>query len=106
MSRIANISKSNPIWRVSNPIIAQKNLNKYIGRNTPLFLSTRKDKKYMVLKPDGKKVHFGDINYDDFTKHQSLQRRASYISRASNITGDWKKDQYSPNNLAINTLWS
>jgi hypothetical protein len=100
-----NISKSNPIWKVSNPIIAQKKLNKYIGKYTPLFLSTRKDKKYMVLDPDGKKVHFGNINYEDFSKHMDLQRRASYISRASNIKGDWEKNKYSPNNLAIHVLW-
>jgi len=102
---VENISKSNPIWKVSNPILAQKKLNKYIGNHTPLFLSTRKDKKYMVLDPDGKKVHFGNINYEDFLKHQSLQRRSSYISRATNIKGDWKRNKYSPNNLAIHVLW-
>ena len=96
---------SNPIWKVSNPILAQKKLNKYIGKDTPLFLSKRKDKKYFVLDPDGKMVHFGNINYEDFLKHQSLQRRSSYISRAINIKGDWKRNKYSPNNLAIHILW-
>ena len=105
MSSVADISKSNPIWKVSNPIIAQRKLNKYIGTDTPLFLSTRKDKKYMVLDPDGKMVHFGNINYEDFSKHMDLQRRSSYISRATNIRGDWKRNKYSPNNLAINVLW-
>jgi hypothetical protein len=105
MSSIIDISKSNPIWKVSNPILAQKKLNKYIGENTPLFLSTRKDKKYMVLDPDGKMVHFGNINYEDFLKHADLQRRSSYISRATNIRGNWKRNKYSPNNLAINILW-
>jgi hypothetical protein len=96
---------SNPIWKVSNPKIAQKKLNTYIGNKTPLFLSNRKDKKYMILDPDGKRVHFGNINYEDFLKHQSLQRRSSYISRATNIRGDWKNNKYSPNNLAIHVLW-
>ena len=96
---------SNPIWKVSNPKIAQKKLNEYVGKRTPLYLSNRKDKKYMVLDPDGKMVHFGNINYEDFLKHQSLQRRNSYISRATNIRGVWKRNKYSPNNLAINILW-
>lgn len=102
---VSDIAKSNPIWKVSNPILAQSKLNKYIGKNTPLLLSTRKDKKYMVLDPEGKKIHFGNINYEDFTKHGDLTRRNSYISRASNIKGDWKRNKYSPNNLAINVLW-
>lgn len=100
------IPKTNPIWKVSNPLIAQKQLHKYIGKNAELFLSTRKDKKYMVFDPNlDKMIHFGNLNYEDFTKHKDLQRRSSYIRRASNIKGDWKKNKYSPNNLAIHVLW-
>lgn len=96
---------SNPIWRVSNPIIAQKNAYKYLGKDAKLYLSNRKDKKYMILDPDGKLVHFGNLNYEDFTKHASLRRRYLYISRATHIRGDWKNNKYSPNNLAIHILW-
>ena len=34
----------------SNPEIAQVNAKKYLGKDTILYLSTRKDKKYMLLK--------------------------------------------------------
>ena len=59
----------------------------------------------MVENPKGKMVHFGAKGYDDFTKHKDDTRRQNYLSRATNIKGDWKKDKYSPNNLAINILW-
>ena len=68
--------------------------------------STRKNKKYMIMNDDNKYIHFGDSRYQDFTKHQDLERLKSYLSRASKIKGNWKKDKYSPNNLAINLLWN
>lgn len=99
-------SYNNPIWNFSDPILAQKNATKYLGKNAILYLSNRKDKKYMILDPNtNKMVHFGNINYEDFTKHKSLERRRLYIARASNIKGNWKNNKYSPNLLSINILW-
>ncbi len=43
---------------------------------------------------------------DMFTKHQDLNRLKNYLSRATKIKGNWRKDKYSPNNLAINLLWN
>ena len=68
--------------------------------------STRKNKKYMILNDDDKYIHFGDSRYQDYTKHNDLERRKRYLDRATKIKGDWKKDKYSPNNLAINLLWN
>jgi len=96
---------SNPIWNVSNPNTAQKLAFKYLNKNAILYLSNRKDKKYMVFNPKGKGIHFGNINYEDFTKHGNLLRRKNYLNRATNIKGDWKDTKYSPNNLAIHILW-
>ena len=62
--------------------------------------STRKNKKYMIMNDENKLVHFGDLRYQD------LKRLNNYLSRASKIKGNWKKDKYSPNNLAINLLWN
>ena len=59
----------------------------------------------MIITPEGKKVHFGNINYQDFTRHADETRRNSYISRATKIKGDWKNNKYSPNNLSIHLLW-
>jgi hypothetical protein len=51
-----------------------------------------------------KYIHFGDLRYEDYTKHQDLKRLNNYLSRATKIKGNWKKDKYSPNNLAINLI--
>ena len=67
--------------------------------------STRKNKKYMILNDDDKYIHFGDSRYQDYTKHNDLERRKRYLDRATKIKGDWKKDKYSPNLLSQNLLW-
>ena len=59
----------------------------------------------MVKDPDGKMVHFGGLPYEDYTKHRNKIRQRAYLNRASNIKGDWYKNKYSPNSLAINILW-
>ena len=89
----------------SNPVIAKQNAKGYLGNDVRLYLSTRKDKKYMVLNDDGKYIHFGQMGYEDFTKHKDLKRRDAYLKRATKIKGNWKSDKYSPNNLSINILW-
>ena len=83
-----------------------KNWLKYKGSDdAEIYLSERKDKKFCVVAPDGKTVHFGQKGYDDFTKHQNQQRRENYLNRATNIRGNWRNNKYSANNLAINLLW-
>ena len=66
--------------------------------------------------PDGQ-VHFGNPDYPDFIIYSWLEhkgevdegtadkRRELYRARATNIKGNWKKNKYSANNLAINILW-
>ena len=79
---------------------------KYKGDDdAEIYLSATKNKKFAVRTPDGKVVNFGQKGYDDFTKHQDEQRRENYLARATKIKGDWTKDKYSPNSLAINLLW-
>ena len=68
--------------------------------------STRKNKKYMIMNDKNQLVHFGDLRYEDYTKHHDEDRLNRYISRASKIKGNWRRDKYSPNNLAINLLWN
>ena len=73
--------------------------------NRPVFVSTRKDKKYMILNDNNKFIHFGATGYEDFTKHMDENRRRLYLA-ATKIKGNWKTDKFSPNNLSINLLWS
>ena len=53
-----------------------------------LYNSTRKDKKFMVITPTNKKVHFGAVGYEDYTIHHDDQRKERYIARHQH-NEDW-----------------
>lgn len=85
---------------------AQENAEEFLGKDALLRLSHTKNKKYDVLNPaTGKYVSFGDMRYEDYTKHKDPVRRQAYLKRATKIKGKWSFDKYSPNSLAINILW-
>lgn len=84
----------------------------YNPRN--ITFSDRKGSKLMTLEP---RRHFGRIGYGDFQIWSRLERRGDvekgtadkkrerfWLSH-TNIKGDWKKDDFSPNNLALRILW-
>ena len=57
-------------------------------------------------------VKFGRKGYGDFIKYsldegedEARKHRDAYLARATKIKGDWAKDMYSPNSLAIKILW-
>lgn len=82
--------------------------------------STRKGKKYMVITPKGKKIHFGALGYQHYKdttglnlysnlNHLDKSRRKNYLSRAKGIKNKqgkltWK-DKESPNYYAVKYLW-
>lgn len=82
------------------------NAIKYLGADVVIKPSTRQSKKFMVLNPEGKYIHFGQKNASDFTIHQDKERQKAYLARATAIKGNWKDNKYSPNNLSIHILWS
>ena len=90
---------------MSNPQTAYENAKRYLGKDVIMKFSTRQDKKYMILTPENKWIHFGQEGYDDYTKHQDKERQQRYLKRSANIKGDWRHDPYSPNNLSRNILW-
>jgi hypothetical protein len=57
-------------------------------------------------------VKFGAVGYGDFIKYsfedkqKAEKKRSAYLARATKIKGDWQKDKYSKNSLAINILWA
>lgn len=88
--------------KYSNPIIAQANAFKYLGNNALLYRSSRKDKKYMIKNQEGKLIHFGQMLYEDFTKHQDNKRRDLFRLRNSR----WKNaKKWSPAWLSYYILW-
>ena len=68
---------------------------------SPIQLSTRKYKKYMVS--DGKKlIHFGYFEMEDYTKHHDEKRRELFRKR----NHKWAMaEKYSPAWLSYHLLW-
>jgi hypothetical protein len=71
------------------------------------------DDKHKLQIPNeaGKLIRFGAVGLGDHVLYSlahdpsASEHRARYLARATKIKGDWKKDSYSPNNLAIHVLW-
>jgi hypothetical protein len=100
MEKIAELSKYSNFQKV------QDNAIDYLGDDVVVFTSPKNDKKFRVYNPHTDKwVDFGQMGYEDYTKHQDEARRKSYLARATKIKGNWKEDKYSANNLAIHLLW-
>lgn len=94
------MKKDLEILKYSNPSIAQQQANKYLGEK--IYISTRKNKKYMVKNPQGKWIHFGQFGYEDYTKHKDENRRDNFRRR----NAKWSKEEkYSPSWLSYWILW-
>ena len=90
----------------SDPTIALRKAKTYLGKDVIFKLSDNPKKKYMVLNPTNNKwIQFGQMGYEDFTKHKDEKRRENYLKRTANMPGNRKENKYSPNNLSRNILW-
>ena len=99
-------NKIKELFKWSNPKQAQKMAYKYLGKDAELYVSENEDKKYDIFDPiNNKWVSFGQMGYEDYTKHRNRKRRELYLQRATNMNGDWRDNPYSPNNLSIHILW-
>ena len=89
----------------TNEKIVRKNFNKfgYKSDGSQLKQSNRKGKKWMVLDVNTNKwVHFGAMNYQDYTVHKDENRRKKYWSRMGRFQNAYK---YSPGYLSLVLLW-
>jgi hypothetical protein len=83
--------------------------------------STHKNKKYSVLTPKGKVIHFGDIRYQHFKDstglnlyshldHNDKKRKTKYLTRAKGIKDKNGKltwnDPESSNYYSVHFLWT
>lgn len=77
-------------------------------------------KKYTVISPSGRKIHFGDTRYEQYKdstglnlyshlNHNDPVRRKNYLARAKGIrdkNGNLTyKDPESPNYYSVKYLW-
>lgn len=90
----------------SNPRTAQHMAYKYLGNTAKLYPARNPAKKYSIFDPINKKwVNFGQLGYEDYTKHHDKKRRKNYLTRTKSMRGNWKKNKYSANNLSREILW-
>ena len=97
---------SSRIYLYSNPRTAQNKAYRYLGKTAKLYPALNSKKKYTIF--DNKNylwVNFGQMGYEDYTKHLDKSRRKNYLTRTKFMRGEWKKNKYSANNLSRNILW-
>lgn len=91
------------IEKYSNPKIVLSKAIKLFGKNVKINYSTRKDKKYMIYNPNNNKwVHFGQMFYEDYTKHRDKLRRNLFRQRNHRWANS---DIYTPAYLSYHLLW-
>jgi hypothetical protein len=96
---------SKTLKKVSNPTTVTRKAKQIYGTGVKIVESRAKGKKYALIKPDGKRINFGSIDYEDYTKHKNATRRDNYLKRSAGIKGDWKGNKYSANLLSRRLLW-
>jgi hypothetical protein len=96
---IEDVSDIDKVKRIADELLSTKY---YDGGEVPLALSTRKGKKFMIKSPEGKWIHFGDINLEDYTKHQDEDRLERFLTRNRRF-----KDApvFTPAWMAYHILW-
>jgi hypothetical protein len=87
----------------------------YDGR--ALEFSDDDEHKLMIYDDEGKVHKFGKVGYDDYilwSKKEAIgkaprgyaeQKRRVFNRSHSKLPGDWKRNKFSPNNLALRILW-
>ena len=94
------------LYKYSSPKQAQKMAYKYLGKTAKLHAASNPEKKYMICDPVSKKwINFGQLGYEDYTRHKNKTRRRNYLTRTAGMRGDWKSNKYSANNLSRHILW-
>lgn len=75
--------------------------------NTYIFKkSTRTNKKFMVVTPTNKKIHFGAAGYSDYTINKNDKKKEAYISRHKK-NENWNKTGINTAGFwAKNILWN
>lgn len=94
------------IYNYSSPRVAQLMAHKYLGKTAKLYPANNPVKKYKIFDPKHNRwVNFGQMGYEDYTKHKDKTRRKNYLTRTKSMRGNWRQNRYSANNLSRNILW-
>ena len=67
--------------------------------------STRKNKRYVAIFNNGKKVHFGFKGGSTYIDHKDKEKRKNYRARHDVNESKFYKDPYRPATLSRFILW-
>lgn len=96
------MDKEQELLKYSDPEKVSRAVRKYLGKDVELYISSRKNKKYMVQSPDGKWIHFGLFGAEDWSRHQDPIRRENFRRR----NAKWATaPKWSPAFISYWTLW-
>lgn len=98
---VCNIMRD--LSKYSNPKVVYKKARQVFGKDVELYQSNNQTKKYAIVDPNTHKiVNFGQMGYEDYTKHNDAVRRERFLKR----NHKWKNAyQYSPAYLSYHLLW-
>ncbi len=95
----------------------RRNARKHGYNPKMIELATDGKHKVQIQTPEGRIVRFGRLGYGDYILWKALeaqgkspkgfaeQKKNVFHSSHTKIRGNWKKNDYSPNNLALRLLW-
>jgi hypothetical protein len=95
----------------------RKNARKHGYNPKMIELATDRKHKVQIQTPEGRIVRFGRLGYGDYILWKALeaqgkspkgfadQKKGVFHASHTKIRGNWKKNDYSPNNLALRLLW-
>jgi len=96
-------NKYEELLKYSVPKKVKALAKKFLGDDVKLFVSTRKDKKYMVEDPNGKMIHFGQMGYMDYSLTDDATKQKNFRTRNKK----WADaDTYTPAWLSYHLLWT
>lgn len=87
----------------TNKHIVRAKARELFGDDVVVKRSTRASKKYMIYNPaEDKWIHFGQMGYEDFTKHKDEKKKKAFQARNAR----WAKgDKWSAGYLSYHLLW-
>ena len=109
-----NIITEDPTYETNDNVVKGKDFKKLTKKAKKLGAeslnySTRKNKKYVVTLPGGKKIHFGSSQYPDYLIHKDEERKDKYLTRAKKIKNKQGELTFtnpeSSNFWSVNLLW-
>jgi hypothetical protein len=100
---IKDVPKNHEIYNYSNPEKLRKIADSKGFKKDTIYLSDKPNKKYMLFHPKtNKKIHFGQMGYQDLLYHNDELRRMRFKNRNKK----WNDfDKYTPAYISYNLLW-